>query len=43
MAARDGWKWSEVAGDADVSDILERMRRTPAADWTIAEVAAVCI
>ena len=25
-----------------MSDILERMRRAPAADWTIADVAAAC-
>ena len=25
-----------------MSDILDRMRRNPAADWTIADVASVC-
>lgn len=25
-----------------MSDVLDRMRRNPAADWTIADVAAVC-
>ena len=26
-----------------MSDVLDRMRRNPAGDWTIADVAAVCV
>lgn len=29
-------------GNTDVSDLLDRMRRNPAADWTIPDVETVC-
>ena len=31
-----------LSGSADMSDTLDRMRRNPAADWTISDVQAVC-